>query len=390
MGAIKIHHTATDTESAWDGPAETAAAPNDEKILRYMHAWVDGEGDPEAKQSYKFPHHKAGTDTAANINGVNNALARLSQADIPEADRDGVKAHLNAHREDAGLDVNDMTAAFSRKNQPFRCFDGDAKPHEPFWRLRNAEESPEGEPEMEMYGYISEYSWFEDDITPKMFKDDLYLLGKGGPITIRINSGGGDMIAASVIRSILIDYPGRKTVKIDGLAASAATIVAIAGDVIKMQESAYFMIHDPMAVFFFAVLNLEDLSRLLDEMKTAKSGLVDAYETRTKLNRDKLARLMTNETWMTAREAKDYGFVDEVIIPKAKTEEGAAQNKAIINALSNYLNVPAALRARLQAQERPIDQVPSKESTPPAEAGKNKAADRLRAELKLMKKEKKT
>lgn len=106
MGAIKVHHTAVDTESAWDGPSEVAKAPNDAPTLRYMHAWVDGSGDPEAKSSYKFPHHKAGTDTPANIAGVNNALSRLDQADIPEGDKAGVRAHMNAHREDAGLDTN--------------------------------------------------------------------------------------------------------------------------------------------------------------------------------------------------------------------------------------------------------------------------------------------
>lgn len=332
-----------------------------------MHAWSEAGGDPEAKQTYKFPHHKAGTDTAANINGVNNALARLSQADIPAGDEAGVRAHLNAHRKDAGLDVNASNDAENTlRGVPIRLFEGSAKQHEAFWRLRNADESQSGEPEMELYGYISEYSWLDDDITPKMFKDDLYNLGKGGPLTLRINSGGGDMIAASVMKSILIDYPGFVTVKIDGLAASAATIVAIAGNVVKMQESAYFMIHDPMAVFFLAVLNLEQLSRFLDEMKTAKNGLVDAYQTKSGLNRDKIARMMTSETWMTANEAKDYGFVDEVIAKKEKKNTQAVQNAAIVNALRNYQHVPAQF---LQAPEQTLDS----------------AAERLRAEAKILK-----
>lgn len=145
MPAIKVHHTATDDQSAWDGPAEVAKAGNDEKQLRYMHAWIDPEGDPTAKNSYKFPHHKAGTDTPANIAGVNNALARLSQADIPAADESSVKEHLDAHRKDAGLDVNQS----AKKHPSIRCFEGNAKPHEAFWRLRNAAETG-GEPEMEL------------------------------------------------------------------------------------------------------------------------------------------------------------------------------------------------------------------------------------------------
>jgi len=375
MPAIKVHHTATDTESDWDGPAEVAEAPNDAKILRYMHAWEDGEGDPEAKSTYKFPHHAAGDDTPANINGVNNALARLPQANIPEADRAGVEAHLRAHRVDAGLEEEDSVMDRVRTHAPIRCFEGAARPHEAFWRWRNAtENSVEAEPEMELYGYISEYSWFDDDITPKMFKDDLYRFGNSGPITIRMNSYGGDVIAASVMKSILIDYPGKVTVKIDGLAASAATIVAIAGDLVKIQESAYFMIHDPLVAFLFAVLNVEDLSRLLDELKTAKAGIIDGYQTKTGLSRERLARMMTDETWMTGREAVNLGFADELVTAKDKATKAVkaeVRNAAIINALHTFRNVPADLLKKLRQTD----------------VQTQLAAERLRAEVKLLVKE---
>lgn len=102
--ALPAHQTATDTDSDWDGPGEVASAPNDAQTLRHMHAWRDPDGDPDEKASYKIPHHTAGTDTAAVISGVNNALARLSQTDIPDSDRDDVERHLRDHREDAGLD----------------------------------------------------------------------------------------------------------------------------------------------------------------------------------------------------------------------------------------------------------------------------------------------
>jgi hypothetical protein len=102
--AISSHNTATDTESTWDGGQAVANAPNDAGTLRHMHAWRDPDGDASEKQSYKLPHHQPGTDTAANINAVNNALARLSQSDIPDSDRDDVEKHLRDHREDAGLD----------------------------------------------------------------------------------------------------------------------------------------------------------------------------------------------------------------------------------------------------------------------------------------------
>jgi hypothetical protein len=103
MGAIAIHHTKTDTKSAWDGPKAVADAPNNEKVLTYMHAWKADSGDMTRKSSYKDPHHEPGTDTAAVIAGVNNALARLSGTNIPSGDKKGVEAHLRAHRKDAGL-----------------------------------------------------------------------------------------------------------------------------------------------------------------------------------------------------------------------------------------------------------------------------------------------
>lgn len=102
--AIASHSTATDTDSSWDGPGEVAAAPNDASVLRHMHAWRDPDQDASEKTAYKIPHHTAGSDTPAVINGVNNALARLSQTDIPASDRDEVEKHLRDHREDAGLD----------------------------------------------------------------------------------------------------------------------------------------------------------------------------------------------------------------------------------------------------------------------------------------------
>lgn len=104
MGAIRPHKTAVDKSGNWDGPAAVADAPNDAAVLRYMHAWVDDDGDPEAKQSYKFPHHRPGTDTPAVISAVNNALARLPTANIPEADKPAVERHLRKHRSDAGLE----------------------------------------------------------------------------------------------------------------------------------------------------------------------------------------------------------------------------------------------------------------------------------------------
>ncbi len=273
------------------------------------------------------------------------------------------------------------------EKMPVRCFEGEAKPHEPFWKFINtADESDEAV--LEMYGYISEYSWFEDDVTPQKLRGDLRKYGQGKPVTIKMNSYGGDVIAASVISTILREYPATVTVQIDGVAASAATVVALAGERVRIQDSAYFMIHDPLAVFWMTAMNIEDLGRMVDTLKAVKEGIINVYQGKTGMSRERLGRLMTDETWMDAQRALDLGFVDE-IIRKELTTEGVTtmpENAAVANAamLQNYVNVPAALRLPVvQAAERgvpaePVEEAAAKE---PAEVA------RLRAEIKLFKKE---
>jgi ATP-dependent Clp protease protease subunit len=258
----------------------------------------------------------------------------------------------------------------AKQNNPIRCFDGNAKPHEPFWRLRNATETG-GEPELELYGYISEYSWFEDDVTPKKFKDDLYKLGNGGPITVRLNSGGGDIFAASVIRSIMTDYPGAITVKIDGIAASAAVIVAMAGKKVRIMDTAYMMIHDPAVVVMFASLDIETLGSWYNSLVAVKKGIVETYATKTGLKPEKLAKMMADETWMSASDAVEYGFANEII--EGGQAAPTASNMAIVNVLRNYRNVPAALQV---PQSGPKNEPPVQPLSP--------EAIRLQAEVKIL------
>lgn len=277
-------------------------------------------------------------------------------------------------------------------SEPVRIFDGPHKPHEAFWHIKNQEGA---EPEIELYGYISEYSWWEDEITPAMFKEDLNRAGAGGPVTVRINSGGGDVFAASVMRSILMDYPGRVTVRVDGLAASAATIVATAGDVIRMQDTAYWMIHDPIGLVWG---NIEELKQMLETLKTVKNGILDAYQSRTGMSREKLSKMMTDETWFSASEAKEVGFIDEVMGGKApKTVENVMARAAILNALRNYRNVPDRLLDELEQLRDPVDEemdgeeragesalLSSANEEPAAVASAyDQATERFRAEAKL-------
>jgi ATP-dependent Clp protease protease subunit len=223
--------------------------------------------------------------------------------------------------------------------KPIRCFDGNAQPHEPFWSFRDAAGTESGEPELEFYGPISEFLWWGDEITPAIFKDQLYAAGKNGPVTVRLNSYGGDLIAASVISAVLRDYPGRVTVKVDGVAASAAVMVAISGDVVKISASGYMMIHNPM-VGLLGYFDVEELKGLVDEIKTIKNGLVEGYVAKTKMEAEKLSRLMDAETWMTASEAVAYGFADEVITGSSKVADMANFAGAL---RTHYVNVPRGL-----------------------------------------------
>jgi ATP-dependent Clp protease, protease subunit len=235
----------------------------------------------------------------------------------------------------------------SAARKPIRCFDGNGRPYEPFWSFRDAAQSESGETEIEFYGPISEFSWWGDEVTPKMFKEQLYANGKNGPVTVRLNSPGGDLIAASVIRATMLDYPGRVTVKVDGLAASAAVMVALGGDVIKMQAYAYMMIHEA-AVGLLGYFNVADLKGMIDDLKTINAGIIEAYTARTKMDPDKLGKMMADETWMTAGEAVGYGFADEVITGTSKATASVMNFANVLQ--SQYVNTPRVLLPSMQPQ----------------------------------------
>jgi len=273
--------------------------------------------------------------------------------------------------------VADMGNGGLKPPCPIRCFDGNAKPHEPFWSFVDSAQSESGLTELELSGVISEYSWLGDEITPQLFKDQLYAVGKGGPVLLKVNSPGGDVVAASRMRAILTDYPGPVTARVDGMAASAAVAVVMAASRVKMMDSAYMMIHDPSVVVFLAMLDIETLTSLRDELKVIKDGLVPIYAERTGLTEDKLARMMTNETWLSAREAVELGFADEVITAGQKK---TPTDKAFINCLNTFAHVPPALMQALQ----PNDVPPVAASSNAAAADKERQAQSLRDRVKLI------
>ena len=166
---------------------------------------------------------------------------------------------------------------------------------------------------LELNGTIAEESWFDDDITPRMFKDELF--SGSGPITIWINSPGGDCIAASQIYSMLMDYKDEITVKIDGIAASAASVIAMAGTKVKLAPTALLMIHNPSMAAFG---ERKDMEKAIDLLNEVKESIINAYEFKTGQSRTVLSHLMDNETWMNAKKAIELGFADEILEDEKK------------------------------------------------------------------------
>lgn len=176
-----------------------------------------------------------------------------------------------------------------------------------FWKIKAMTENDEAE--VLLYGPISDTTWWGDEITPKQFYDDLKALGDIKNLTVRINSGGGDVFAAQAIYSILKSHPAKIKVYIDGLAASAASVIAMAGDIVIMPRNAMMMIHNPWTI---AIGNSNDFRKLADDLDKIREGMIAAYQTKTNMEREKLIELLDAETWMTAEEAMEYRFVDEV------------------------------------------------------------------------------
>ena len=166
-----------------------------------------------------------------------------------------------------------------------------------FWNWARDETAPDARV-LRLEGTIAEESWFEDDVTPAAFKGELF--SDTGPVTIWINSPGGDCVAAAQIYNMLMDYPGEITVKIDGIAASAASVIAMAGTRVLMSPVAVMMIHNPLT---FALGDSEEMRKAIQLLDEVKESIINAYEIKTGLSRTRLSHLMDAETSMNANNA---------------------------------------------------------------------------------------
>ena len=178
---------------------------------------------------------------------------------------------------------------------------------------------------LRLEGPIDSDSFWGDEITPQMFRDELY--AEEGDITLWINSPGGNVFAAAEIYTMIRDYPGSVTVRIASIAASAASVVAMAGNLVQMSPTALLMIHDPSTI---AMGNAKDMEKAITTLNEVKESIINAYAAKTGLTRNRISKLMSDETWLNAKKAVELGFADEILFadkPKEDPEENEPEEK---------------------------------------------------------------
>lgn len=230
-----------------------------------------------------------------------------------------------------------------------------------FW---NWVKNEQGERTLLLESTIAEESWYGDEVTPAAFREELF--AEDGPITLSINSPGGDTIAASQIYTMLMEYPYDVTVKITGIAASAASVIAMAGTKVTMSPTSMMMVHNPFTVAMGDSAEMRRASQLLDEVK---ESIINAYELKTGMSRTRLSHMMNDETWMNAVKAKELGFCDEILFtddtPVAEDAQFFATGscyarKAVMNCLLDKI------RAEMPADESTSSSLETENRTPAA------------------------
>jgi len=223
-----------------------------------------------------------------------------------------------------------------------------------FWNWVRDETS--GERILHLNGPIAEETWWGDEQTPAAFKKEL--LAGNGPVTVWINSPGGDVFAAAQIYNMLMEYTGAVTVKIDGIAASAASVIAMAGGEVHMSPVSMLMIHNPATIAIGDSEEMLKAKALLDEVK---ESIINSYELKTGLSRTKLSHLMDNETWMNANKAVELGFADKILYAGDGEPEDDTEPKNKVSVLFSRAAVTNSLLGKIPKPQ-------AKEPEPPAPA----------------------
>ena len=189
-----------------------------------------------------------------------------------------------------------------------------------------------------MRGPISDETWFGDEVTPGEFRAEL---NEGsGPVAAWIDSPGGDVFAAAQIYNMLKDYKDEVNVHIDSLAASAASVIAMAGKTVEISPTGYLMIHNPSMMAWGDSAEMQRAKNMLDEVK---EGIINAYEMKTGLPRDEISRMMDAETWLSAKKAVELGFADKIMF------EGESEPENSVSLSFSRLAVTNSLLSRMMA-----------------------------------------
>lgn len=211
------------------------------------------------------------------------------------------------------------------------------------WTVTNNDEKTERI--LTLSGVIAEESWFDDEVTPKIFRDEL--MSGEGDITVWINSPGGDCIAAAQIYNMLLEYKGNVTIKIDGIAASAASVVAMAGNKVIMSPVSMLMIHNPMTI---AAGDTTEMKKAISMLTEVKESIINAYELKTGMSRDKIAKLMDAETWMDANKAVELGFADETLSRESSVKQSAMMYSENVVSRKLWNKISAKYRPKEQGR----------------------------------------
>lgn len=228
-----------------------------------------------------------------------------------------------------------------------------------FWKWSNSVSS--NNQELILDGPIASDTWWGDEVTPDLFREELKQ--HAGDLTVVINSPGGDVFAGLAIYNALVNHNGNVTVRVDGLAASIASVIAMAGDKIIMSPGSMIMIHRPSV---YAAGTVDDMEKAKDVLLKIEEGITPIYAKRTGLSDEKIAELLEAETWMLADKAVELGFADEV----SEAPEKQKQDEGVQNAFG--MNFAFSMSAVKQADAKPmqslVEQIKAKAEAEAAKA----------------------
>jgi ATP-dependent Clp protease protease subunit len=210
-----------------------------------------------------------------------------------------------------------------------------------FWKWSNSVSS--NNQELILDGPIASDTWWGDEVTPDLFREELKQ--HAGDLTVVINSPGGDVFAGLAIYNALVNHNGNVTVRVDGLAASIASVIAMAGDKIIMSPGSMIMIHRPSV---YAAGTVDDMEKAKDVLLKIEEGITPIYAKRTGLSDEKITELLEAETWMLADKAVELGFADEV----SEAPEKQKQDEGVQNAMG--MNFAFSMSAVKQADAKPM------------------------------------